>query len=383
LEIKINKMMTFIELAEGEEVFEEEPDMPKWCAPRLAFKTKNGRTLLMGPAVFFDPKTIGEENLSDAIAELRFAIRLRPNFIDFHMMLAIALVLQGRYDDALKESQLVARIDPKYSQGHDLGRAFYLNGSLDLALQVVLQDRERDPDGDHYDELLGLIYHERGQKNLAFAAYREALLRGSRTEIPEYGLEATGNPEEIVAAYREAIKTHPKSVELHERLGEIYERQGRSTESNAEADRVINLLCEIILTKDDVATHYQLGQAYLRRSQLPEAVAQFRREIELDPKNSNAPNMFAWDLATSPNPKVRDGNIAVEFATRACELTGWKNPAYLDTLAAAFAESGDFDSAVKWQMKAIELLPDGKEKEGCRTRLKLYQEKKPFHSPAP
>ena len=42
-------------------------------------------------------------------------------------------------------------------------------------------------------------------------------------------------------------------------------------------------------------------------------------------------------------------------ATKACKLTGWKNPNYLATLAAAFAEAGNFDDAVKWEEKAIEL----------------------------
>ena len=84
---------------------------------------------------------------------------------------------------------------------------------------------------------------------------------------------------------------------------------------------------------------------------------------------------------TLPRAKQGDGKSAVEFATRACQLTQWKDPAYLDTLAAAHAESGDFDPAVKWQTKAIGLLTDRRETEDYRTRLKLYQEKKPYHGP--
>ena len=57
--------------------------------------------------------------------------------------------------------------------------------------------------------------------------------------------------------------------------------------------------------------------------------------------------------------------------------------ATLDTLAAAFAELGDFASAVKWQSKAIELLADDKTKDDYRTRLKLYERKKPYHETTP
>jgi Flp pilus assembly protein TadD len=122
---------------------------------------------------------------------------------------------------------------------------------------------------------------------------------------------------------------------------------------------------------------------YLRRGERPEAVAQFRRATELHPAGPGPRNGIAWDLATNHNPKLRDGTIAVEFATKECELTGWKNSTYLDTLAAAYAESGNFEAAVTWQTKAIEIQPNGKDKEDFRKRLKLFQAKKPFHRASP
>ena len=76
----------------------------------------------------------------------------------------------------------------------------------------------------------------------------------------------------------------------------------------------------------------------------------------------------------------RDGKSAVAFATKACELTEWKDPGSLETLAAACAESGEFDAAVKWQTKAIGLLSDEKQQEHYGTRLTLYQQRKPYRS---
>jgi hypothetical protein len=89
-------------------------------------------------------------------------------------------------------------------------------------------------------------------------------------------------------------------------------------------------------------------------------------------------NQRAWIWATCPEARFRDGKKAVESATRACELADWKEPDVLSTLAAASAESGDFDSAVKWQEKAQGLYWDADDKEQGLARLILYQAKKPY-----
>ena len=93
-------------------------------------------------------------------------------------------------------------------------------------------------------------------------------------------------------------------------------------------------------------------------------------------------NYLAWLRATCPDEKCRNGQQAVEYATKACEMAQWKDEEYLDTLAAASAEAGDFDKAVEWQKKGMDLAPTSK-KADFESRLKLYQEKKPYRQPAP
>jgi tetratricopeptide (TPR) repeat protein len=101
----------------------------------------------------------------------------------------------------------------------------------------------------------------------------------------------------------------------------------------------------------------------------------------LGEEDPNMLNGIAWLLATSPRADLRNGTKAIEYATRACELTKWKNANIIDTLAAAYAEVGDFDSAVKWQKEAINLLTE-KEPSNWQAefeeRLKLYQSGKPY-----
>src|SRR5262249_22046080 len=104
---------------------------------------------------------------------------------------------------------------------------------------------------------------------------------------------------------------------------------------------------------------------------------------ELSPENPavwRELNSVAWKLATSTDDSSRDGKKALEVAKKACALSMQGDWQFLDTLAAAYAETGDFDNAVKCQKKAISMEPSEKiqEKFGLEERLQLYQKLKPF-----
>jgi tetratricopeptide (TPR) repeat protein len=129
--------------------------------------------------------------------------------------------------------------------------------------------------------------------------------------------------------------------------------------------------------------HNGLGAALFRNGKFAEAVANFTEAVRLDPGDPEGYNNCAMFLAACPEAKYRDGTRAVEYATFACKLTGWTSPYILDTLAAAYAEAGDFDAAVRWQTRAIEILMDEWRKNAYRDRLALYQAKKTYHETSP
>lgn len=121
------------------------------------------------------------------------------------------------------------------------------------------------------------------------------------------------------------------------------------------------------------------AQASIGSRDFTRALAALDEEIRRYPGLWDAHNRRAHILATCPDVSVRNGNAAVRSATRACELTRWHSPQALDTLAAAYAEAGDFKSAVAWEKKALErmrLLPGLRMQ--AQARLALYEAGEPF-----
>ncbi len=102
--------------------------------------------------------------------------------------------------------------------------------------------------------------------------------------------------------------------------------------------------------------------------------------LKLQDNSANALAGLAWIRATCPKAGLRDGKKAIEYAEKACKLTDYKEVTFLDTLAAAYAENGEFEKAVKLQKQALQAPDDfpKKELEKARLRLKLYMEGKPY-----
>ena len=131
--------------------------------------------------------------------------------------------------------------------------------------------------------------------------------------------------------------------------------------------------------------HYRRGRAYNALKEYAKAAADFTVALEHDPDYPNLLCACAWQLATCPDPKFRDGKKALELARKGNEKFEWQVADQVEALAAANAETGQFEEAVKWQKKAIELfaakanahLEDDK---AMRQRLGLYEAQKPYRA---
>ena len=124
------------------------------------------------------------------------------------------------------------------------------------------------------------------------------------------------------------------------------------------------------------AAYANRGYLRKRRKNYAAAVADYRAALQLNPDLTSALNDLAWLQATCPNEKFRDGQAAVKNATRACELSKYKDWNMLDTLSVAYAEAGQFDEAVAWSKKTMKAAPSDQLKT-LEQRIKQFQAKKP------
>jgi Zn-dependent protease len=159
-------------------------------------------------------------------------------------------------------------------------------------------------------------------------------------------------------------------------------RSGRHDEAAAAFTKVIDAGGETGVLATALTNR---GLVEGERGEWRRAIADYHEALRLQPKLVTAQNNLAWLLATCPIDELRDGRQAVEHATAACNATGWSTPNCLGTLAAAYAEVGDFGQAVRWHERAL-ADPAYRKMYGEATvsdRLRLYQQGLPCRLPMP
>ena len=186
---------------------------------------------------------------------------------------------------------------------------------------------------------------------------------------------SNGEYEKAINYYNEALRLNPGYPKTHNNRGDAYRLQGNYDRGIWDFDRAIEF------DPNYADAHYNRGLAYLSKGEYGPATRDLDQAIKLNPNSARAYNDLAWILATHKDSQARDGARAVQLAKKACDLTDYKSPAYLDTLAGAYAQLGQFDRAVKNATKALQLARDRGEEELAKDilgRLKLYKAKRPY-----
>ena len=182
-----------------------------------------------------------------------------------------------------------------------------------------------------------------------------------------------GNYDLAIADLNQDIQLNPKYMEAYYRRACVLMLKGEDDQAISDLSQAIDI------DPNFTQAYLRRSYAYMLKGDYAQAVSELNQIIESHPTASGVYNRLAWLLATCPQASFRDGKKAVEDATKACNAGGWGSSAMLDTLAAAYAESGDFVNAIKWENEAISRQKDPDKAGAQQGRLALYQAYKPYH----
>ena len=210
------------------------------------------------------------------------------------------------------------------------------------------------------------------------ACFRDdfAFFRQWKATDPDFDFAAThakiamldlrrGQYVEADAHARAALEASPDAILPRIVLGEALLGQGRLDDAQRQYDS--------ILSQDGKYPDALAGTAEIlaTRGQWAAAARLYRAALRKQPISADAARRYAWLLATCPDVGIRNGKEAVRWATVVFNAGRQEDARVLETLAAAYAEVGDFSQAIHWQSQAIGLLTG--DEAAARQRLAGYR----------
>lgn len=177
--------------------------------------------------------------------------------------------------------------------------------------------------------------------------------------------------EQAAADYSEAIRLKPNDVAAYTGRGHAYFQMARYREAFADYDQTTQL------SENDPHALTNRADAAARLGQWERAANDYRQAVELDPNLGRAHQGAAWLMATCPDSTFRNHQLALQAAKKAIELEGNDDAKFLDTLAAAYANAGQFEEAKALVARAVELAPVT-EVEPLKVRMTMYEQGEPY-----
>ena len=274
------------------------------------------------------------------------ALEYEPTNYGIHSNMGGIYFRQDNIKRALEHYRIALEDKPDFSLGHfNLAQALVREGKVDEAIEHYEESLRLLPNDPLVHRILGATLAKQGKFEQAIANFRAALTVQRDDAEARYNLAMAlnelGKADEAVAEYGEALRIKPHYSEAHNNLGSLLARTGKPEE----------------------------------------ALKHYREAIRHAPENLIAANNLARVLATHPDEKIRDGREAVRVAEGLCQATEPGIPEYLDTLATAYAEAGNFEGAIKVAERALQLVQAAGRRDAALeylNRLDLYRMHKPY-----
>ena len=309
--------------------------------------------------------------------------KIREQFLDDYSFVRAGneFVKQRDLDGAARAYAKAVELNPENAEARcNLGICYSDKGMLQEAETHIRKAVELRPESKDIRRNLGLVLSRQRRFPEAVVCYRKAVEIDPRFVEAHVNLGSAlvemGQLDQAVGVFRKVLSLQPKHAQAHFELGRLLLLRNEFPEAQE------HLAAAIEIEPKVPDAYCYLGEALCVRGEASEGIKLLCRAVELSPKYAAALNALAWVYATHPDRQVRNGGQAVIMAERACNLTGEKVPAILDTQAAAYAEAGNYQQAVRTAAKAKTLAEQAGNAPLATqigSHLQLYLEGKPFH----
>ncbi len=168
--------------------------------------------------------------------------------------------------------------------------------------------------------------------------------------------------------YSAAIKENPKYAKAYNNRGAIYGQRGEFNKAITDFNHAI------FLKKKNASAFFNRGLAFYSLGDYKNAISDLEKAIELNPKYIKAYENLAWLRATCPDDELRDGIMAVALARKVRFMQPEGTSTLFDIMAAAYASSGSYNEAIRYQQLAIETESNPQDLSNMEVRLNLYKE---------
>jgi len=323
----------------------------------------------------------GKGQMDAAVADFQKALEINPGFFEAQSNLGNALLQKGRVAEARDHFKKAVEINPDSAVSHyNLGNALLGMGQLDGAMVQFRKALEIQTDYAEAHNNLGVVLLRKGQpEEEAMLQFQEALKLNPDYAEAHYNLGAVfgvrGRLDEAVEQYRIAIQLKPDYADAQGNLANVLATQGKLDEAVKAYQQTLELVPK------SAQAHFRFGQALQGQRNFEAAIQEYQQALDLAPQHLPAHLGLAWLLATCPEASLRDGGRAVKLAQQAERLGRGESPQILDTLAAAYAEAGQFGEAVETAKRALNLTAVQNNQplaEAIQARLKLYEAGSPY-----